>query len=124
MNFSQLNGKLHASNYKGALKIQLIVEGPVSWQEKELPPSKVSAYESAGFEGNRNADSPRSRLRKLQATTVPGAPTNLYLQSETISSFLLSWTPPNDNGGSPIISYTIDQWDIVSFGWYQIGSTS
>jgi hypothetical protein len=56
---------LHASNYKGALKIQLIVEGPVSWQEKELPPSKVSAYESAGFEGNRNADSPRSRLRKL-----------------------------------------------------------
>lgn len=86
---------MHASNYKGALKIQLIVEGPVSWQEKELPPSKVSAYESAGFEGNRNADSPRSRLRKLTHDTAPGPPTGLTLISASISSLEFSWNTPS-----------------------------
>ncbi|MFT7244601.1 MAG: hypothetical protein ACI82A_001959 [Candidatus Azotimanducaceae bacterium] len=42
------------------------------------------------------------------ASTVPGVPTNLSISNLTSTSLNLSWTAPDDNGGSPIVSYTID----------------
>ena len=47
-------------------------------------------------------------LEPRQATTVPGAPTNLQA---TVGNALveLSWTAPSDNGGAAITGYTVQQ---------------
>jgi uncharacterized repeat protein (TIGR01451 family) len=42
-----------------------------------------------------------------QALTVPGAPTGLVATGGSNASAQMAWTAPTNNGGSPLISYTI-----------------
>ncbi len=39
----------------------------------------------------------------------PGAPSTPLVADITANSMTLSWQPPSDDGGSPVISYTIEK---------------
>ena len=45
---------------------------------------------------------------KVNATTVPGAPTSLTATASGTTTIDLSWTAPGDNGGSAITGYRIE----------------
>ena len=42
-----------------------------------------------------------------KTATVPGPPTNLKVQASYVGTLIATWSPPADDGGSPITSYTL-----------------
>lgn len=55
---------------------------------------------------------------------TPGVPTSLRSTESGQGTVLLSWAPPVDDGGSPIIDYVVEKRDALRVGWTQVGTSS
>ena len=53
-----------------------------------------------------------------KAPTVPSVPTEITIPDTTANSVLVIWLEPSDDGGSPIIGYTVD-YAVASSGTWQ-----
>ena len=54
----------------------------------------------------------------------PQPPTNLTVTETTPESVTLTWTPPSDDGGSPVIDYIIEKRDMKRNTWSKVDTTS
>ncbi|RHY82099.1 hypothetical protein DYB26_000715 [Aphanomyces astaci] len=68
---------------------------------------RVSAFNSIGFSFPQLAPNPQKPM------VVPGLPTGVSLQVNSVSSLKVVFSPPNDNGGDTITSYQVT-WSIYS----------
>ena len=53
-------------------------------------------------------------------TDPPGPPINLQANDTTKTSTLLSWSPPNLDGGSPITGYYVERMPAYSSRWSKV----
>jgi len=56
-------------------------------------------------------------LHPVMVADVPCAPKEVKTSDETINSVKLSWSPPDDDGGSPVMGYIIQARSPVSSDW-------
>ncbi|RHY35451.1 hypothetical protein DYB32_000104 [Aphanomyces invadans] len=68
---------------------------------------RVSAFNSIGFSLPQLAPNPQKPM------VVPGLPTGVSLQVNSVSSLKVVFSPPNDNGGDTITAYQVT-WSIYS----------
>ena len=52
----------------------------------------------------------------------PGPPTNLSVKDVTEKSAFITWEAPSDDGGSNVLSYTIDKRESNKTSWNSIKS--
>lgn len=55
-------------------------------------------------------------------TAEPRAPGAPEIEEIDVDFILIKWTPPSDDGGSPIINYTVERKEKKSRKWSIIGS--
>ncbi len=61
-------------------------------------------------------------LSSSNATVEPGQPGTPVTSDVTATSCTLNWTPPTDDGGSPITGYTIEKRDRFSPRWTKVNA--
>ncbi|XP_072180965.1 twitchin-like [Diadema setosum] len=54
----------------------------------------------------------------------PQSPTNLSITETTPESATVTWTPPSDDGGSPVIDYVIEKRDMKRNTWVKVDTTT
>ena len=83
---------------------------------------RVSAINALG------TGDPSNEASATTDANVPGAPTGLTATAQGPTQIDLSWTPPTDDGGSPVTAYRIEVSEDRSAGWQNLvantGSTA
>ncbi|ARB93264.1 fibronectin type III domain-containing protein [Legionella longbeachae] len=92
---------------KGTCTLTLIVNGSL------VPPSGISGGPALCQAKSNGSPNPNQCYRpsqgnelNIKTATIPGAPTQVTAVAG-VASASVSWVAPSDNGGSPIISYTV-----------------
>lgn len=56
-------------------------------------------------------------MHPVMVADVPGPPTNITVYDETVNSVKISWHPPDDDGGSPVMGYVIQARSPTGSDW-------
>ena len=68
-----------------------------------------------------NAQGEDVRDVKINFTDVPTPPLNLEISEIFQNSCVVTWKPPTDDGGAPLIHYLIERQDLsVKGGWHSV----
>lgn len=56
----------------------------------------------------------------IQLIDKPGPPINLAANDTTKTSTVLTWSPPEDDGGSPVLGYVVERMPSYSTRWSKV----